>query len=516
MTKAIIYCRVSSDRQVKEGHGLESQEERCRNYAKSQGYQTIDVFRDEGESGGLFERTGMKQVLACLEQYLVEPEKVVVVFDDLKRFARDTEVHFALKKEIYSRNGRVESPNFRFEDTPDGKFVETVMAAHAELERNQNKRQVIQKMKARLEMGCWPFCSPPGLKHIKTEAYGKVPMPVEPIAGILKEAIEGYKDGLLLTLDEVRRFILRKYEQHGIDRKLSLRGVNDILTELLYTGWVEYLPWGVSLREGRGEGFISLETYKTVQEILRGKRKPRLRNDYNLDFPARGIVACMGCGKPLTASWNTGRNKRYPNYWCKSVGCQYRYKTMARKTLEGDFAVLLKKQEVPAGAFDLAADVLLDIWVQKKLEETAVIVQTDRKTAVLDGLITNLTARVARTSDETLVENYEKELKSLMAKKTELEVKDKGQRYTDEQFGTASRRVMETLKDPLAMWNSDEYEDKRIIADMYFDERPKYDYRSGFGTASLALPIAIIRDCEGEKERLVEMGGVEPPCELVF
>ena len=68
MTKAIIYCRVSSDRQVKEGHGLESQEERCRNYAKSQGYQTIDVFRDEGESGGLFERTGMKQVLACLEQ----------------------------------------------------------------------------------------------------------------------------------------------------------------------------------------------------------------------------------------------------------------------------------------------------------------------------------------------------------------------------------------------------------------------------------------------------------------
>ncbi len=39
--KAVIYCRVSSPKQVKEGHGLQSQETRCREYAKHKGYKVI-------------------------------------------------------------------------------------------------------------------------------------------------------------------------------------------------------------------------------------------------------------------------------------------------------------------------------------------------------------------------------------------------------------------------------------------------------------------------------------------
>jgi len=45
----------------------------------------------------------------------------------------------------------VECLNYRFEDTPEGKFVETVFAAQGQLEREQNGRQVRQKMQARVE-----------------------------------------------------------------------------------------------------------------------------------------------------------------------------------------------------------------------------------------------------------------------------------------------------------------------------------------------------------------------------
>ena len=491
-----------------EGHGNESQEQRCRAYADSKGYLVDKVFADDGVSGALFDRPKMKELIAYLDMF--PTVKFVIIFDDVSRFARDLKTHLLLRSELMSRGAKLECPNFSFEDSPEGEFAENISAASAQYDRQKNRRQVIQKMKARMEMGCWPLCLPPGLKYVKTESYGKVPMPDEPLAGIFKEAIEGYRDGLLLTLEEVRKFILGKYKQFGVNRKLSLRGTDDILKELLYTGWIEYPDWEVKLREGRGQGFISLETYRTVQEIMQGKRKPRLRSDYNLDFPARGIVACAGCGKPLTASWNTGRNKRYPNYWCKTAGCQYRYKTVARKTLEDGFAVLLKSEELPSGAFDLATEVLLDVWVQKKQEEDAIREQSEKRVAEFDGLITNLTTRVARTADENLVTNYEKEIRSLMSKKAELDKGDGGRKYTDEQFGTASRRVVDILKDPLGMWNSDEFEDKRIIAEMYFEERPRYDYISGFGTVSLALPIAIIRDFAEEKSSLVEMEGVEP------
>ena len=47
MPKSVIYCRVSSDRQVKEGHGLDGQELRCRKYSDEHGYEVAAVFRDE-------------------------------------------------------------------------------------------------------------------------------------------------------------------------------------------------------------------------------------------------------------------------------------------------------------------------------------------------------------------------------------------------------------------------------------------------------------------------------------
>lgn len=46
---AVIYYRVSSAKQVKEGHGLQSQEARCRDHARSMGYH---VEAPDDVSGG--------------------------------------------------------------------------------------------------------------------------------------------------------------------------------------------------------------------------------------------------------------------------------------------------------------------------------------------------------------------------------------------------------------------------------------------------------------------------------
>jgi len=87
--KAVIYCRVSSRSQELEGHGLESQETRCREYARSKGYYVEATFPDTITGGGDFmQRPGMVALLSYLD---AQPsENYVVIFDDLKRFARDT------------------------------------------------------------------------------------------------------------------------------------------------------------------------------------------------------------------------------------------------------------------------------------------------------------------------------------------------------------------------------------------------------------------------------------------
>src|SRR5919205_315204 len=120
MPKAVIYCRVSSDRQAKEGHGLDGQ----------------------GRGG-----------------------ECVVLIDDIKRLARDLIGHFTLRKAIQSRCATLESPSHKFGNEPEEVFVESIMAATAEFERNQNKRQVRNRMQARLEAGYWPFYPPPGYAY---------------------------------------------------------------------------------------------------------------------------------------------------------------------------------------------------------------------------------------------------------------------------------------------------------------------------------------------------------------
>lgn len=87
---ALIYCRVSSTKQKLEGSGLASQEHRCRQYAEGKGYAVEAVFPDDSSGGGDFmKRPGMRAMLAYLDAQKGTP--YVVIFDDLKRFARDTE-----------------------------------------------------------------------------------------------------------------------------------------------------------------------------------------------------------------------------------------------------------------------------------------------------------------------------------------------------------------------------------------------------------------------------------------
>src|SRR5206468_1433669 len=132
MPKAVIYCRVSSDRQVKEGHGLDGQELRCKRYAEQHGYEVVGVFRDEGVSGGVIDRKGMQDMLDFLNTH-ARKEECVVLIDDIKRLARDLIGHFTLRKAIQSCGAKLESPSHKFGNGPEEIFVESIMAATAEL-----------------------------------------------------------------------------------------------------------------------------------------------------------------------------------------------------------------------------------------------------------------------------------------------------------------------------------------------------------------------------------------------
>ncbi|MDW3225615.1 MAG: recombinase family protein [Paracoccaceae bacterium] len=203
--KLLIYCRVSSEGQEADGHGLESQETRCRQYAHSKGYDVVAAFPDTMTGGGDFvKRHGMVALLSFLD---AQPdEEFIVIFDALKRFARDRDFHFRLRQAFRDRNDRLECLNFTFDETPEDEFVETIFAAQGQLERKQNARQVGQKMTARMESGYWIHNPPVGYVYKKVSGRGRMLFQNPPFDDIVKQAFEGYASGRFETQAGVKRF----------------------------------------------------------------------------------------------------------------------------------------------------------------------------------------------------------------------------------------------------------------------------------------------------------------------
>jgi len=174
---------------MRDGDGLNSQHHRCLAHAAQRGYHVEKSFL-ESVSGGLdiTERPAIQDLLHYLDKHSASGNRYVVVFDDHKRFSRSTAIHILLKQELYKRGARIEFLNFSIDDqTPEGNFIDTMMAAQAQLEREQIGIQTKNKTRARLEKGFWPFRAPIGFKYVPSKTGGKELVFDEPVASEVRE-----------------------------------------------------------------------------------------------------------------------------------------------------------------------------------------------------------------------------------------------------------------------------------------------------------------------------------------
>lgn len=510
--KALIYCRVSSERQKNEGNGLDSQEHRCREYAEKKGYEVEEVFRDSFSGGGDFmKRPAMSEMLEYMDN---KPyNNYFVIFDDLKRLARDTEQYLKLRKGLQLRGAVVECPNFVFSDSPEGQYVETIMAAGAQLEREQNRRQVLQKMKARLEMGFYPFPSLPlGYKHIKLTASSNKVAPVDPEASVIREALEGYASGRFMEQLDVQKFLIGS----GIrgKRPIYLEQVKRILVQSsFYAGLVEHAEWEVSVRKGQHEPIIDLATHERIQDKLTGKTKTHVKKFLNPDFPLRRFVLCSECRKPLTSSWSTARNgDKRPYYRCNQTGCVRKNKSIHRDEIDKDFSDILGRIRPSEAMLNATKEIVKDVWIQK---EKGITAKKKRMSDELNSLgieRNRLLERLTKASDNNVVSVYENRLGEIAEKETVLKNSLMSFERHRPNIETALDIVFDFLRNPLDKWEKGDMAQKRLVLRLVFQGNLAYNKNSGFETAILSLPLRVFTLPLEQNACLVEMGGIEPPC----
>jgi site-specific DNA recombinase len=500
---ALIYCRVSSERQKNEGHGLDAQEHRCREYADQKGYRVETVFKDSFTGGGDFnKRPGMSDLLSYVNKNA--HKNYVVIIDDIKRFARDTGYHLELRKLLRLSGVTLESPNFIFDESPEGTCIETVMAAFSQLEREQNKRQVVQKQKARLERGYWPFYPPPGYKAMKDPVHGKLLTPIEPKASVIKEAFEGFASGRFQEQVDMQRFLREKDFCDG--KPVYLEKVKRLLERVIYAGYIEYPDWDVARRKGFHEPLISLETYERAQERLSGRTTTFARKDINEDFPVRGFILCSECLRPVTGSWTKGRKeRRFPYYWCKTENCKLRYKSIRKNDLEDAFESVLKKLKPKEEIVRLTSAIVLDAW-NKRMGRVDDLKRIQAKEILrIQAEIKTLLERVSKAKSEVVVEAYEKEIEKLSKREQVLQEQIVVLISPQKNFETALATVLCFLKSPITIWENGTLEDKRRVLKLVFAEKLVYSRETGFETAKLSIPLKVFELSAVSNSQDVEM-----------
>ena len=508
---AFIYCRVSSTKQVREGHGLESQEQRCRDYARYRGHKVIEVFRDEGVSGGLIDRPAMKDMLKRVANFSRKTQPVIIV-DDISRLARGMEAHIQLRTAIGGAGGKLESPSIEFGDDPDSMLVENLLASVSQHQRQKNAEQVVNRMKARVHAGYWVFSPVAGYRYDDVKGHGRLLVPDEPNATAIREAMEGFASGRFASQIEIKHF-LETFPTFPRNRRgeVNFYLVRRILTRSLYAGYIDVPKWNITLQPAKHEPLVSFETFQKVQERLNAKPAPIPQVETVADFPLRGFVTCATCDNPMTGAWSQGRTKRYAYYFCQTRGCPDRRTNIPKAKIETAFEALLKTLCPRPELFGVVRKMLAEHWDnrqhgaenrRKALEQE--VRQIERKTE-------DLMERVVDCDSPTLIKAYEKQIKKFETDRIRLIEQTTGSTKPRRKFEEGYRTACTFLANPWKLWASEHLDHKRMVLKLVFGGRVPYHPNDGYRTAIPTLPFKALAGFSMSREGLVEPRRIELP-----
>lgn len=325
MERAIAYIRVSTDRQAKDGTSLVTQRKRVLEYSAVKSYELIRQFVEEGESAKTDDRPVLQEMLQFCKKNRGRID--VLIFPKIDRFARYAADYHFLKGFLKDLGIRVESIDERFDDSPAGRFLESLLAATAQFDNDVRSERAFNGMKEAVSQGRWAWGAPRGYRNVRIGNKATIE-PDPGTAPLVAKVFEKLASGSARPLDA--RLWLTK---QGV--KVSRSQFYRMICNRAYIGTIE--AFGITQQAAPPFlPLVSEATFLKAREAFRPRRGPRTYQLDHPDFPLRGTVRCP-CGNFLTACWARGRSKRYPYYRCKDCSRV----NLGRALVEAKFSELL-------------------------------------------------------------------------------------------------------------------------------------------------------------------------------
>lgn len=513
--EAVLYVRVSSKRQSEEGHGLDGQEHRGREYCSYKDYTVAEVFSDAGISGGVTDRPGIKGMLRYLKKRrktLPPKVRLICVIDEVSRLARDIRGHLDLKDAIYDAGAVLESPGMEFGTDSNSILFEQTQAIFAEHHRRRNAEQVYNRMRARVLSGYYCFSPVYGFDYIDADGGGRVLAPKEPEASVVRETLEGFACGRFRSPTEVARF-LNNFPSvpKNIHGEVRLQRAIDMLKNPLYAGYITIKKWDVYLQPGKHTPIIDFAIWQKVQRRLEAPKSGAVRKDNSKDFVMRGFVSCPSCDRAMTAGWSkSGTGKKYPYYICQTRKCDRRGKSVNRNKMEGEFEALLQTLKPAPQIFAALRAIFADHWDTQKQRSQEIIQQAHVELETIRAQTSKLINRIVDTDDKRIITAYEDQIRVLDQRKTMLNETMAGRGGSTESFEKLYRTACAFLSNPKPLWDTGRYELRRLVLRLILPNPIQYCKNDGYRTSGIAEPLRLLQAFSTQGCGMVEPDGIEP------
>lgn len=310
---AVMYCRVSSKDQEKEGFSIPAQQKLLREYAEQRGFRVVEEFVDV-ETAKRAGRTSFTRMADWLRQNARTCRTVLVEKTDrLYRNVKDwveldgmnLEIHLIKENVVLSDDSRSHE-----------KFIHGIKVLMAKNFIDNLSEEAKKGLAEKARQGIWPSRAPLGyLNHVRPDGKHVI-VPDPELAPVIKRIFELYETGnySLVTITKAAKkegLHFRKSKQ-----ALPRTSIHTILQNRLYTGDFE---WHGVRYVGIHQPLIAHDTYERVQAILEG-RAMSSRHDGAREFLFSGLIRCGVCAAEEDPHLLVGeiKKQKYIYYRCEN------------------------------------------------------------------------------------------------------------------------------------------------------------------------------------------------------
>jgi site-specific DNA recombinase len=303
--RAVLYARVSSKEQEKEGFSIPAQLKLLKDYAAREGLSAIQEYVDV-ETAKQTGRTNFSEMIAFLRANprvrIILVEKTDRLYRNLKDWVMldeiDVEIHLVKEGAILSRDSKSSE-----------KFMHGIKVLMAKNYIDNLSEETRKGMLEKAEQGIWPSAAPLGYRNVDGANGKRVIEPDPDIAPHVTKMFEWYASGGLALRDVAKKARASGFSYRKSGKSVPTSTVHKILRNRLYMGEFE---WNSRLYKGSHQPLVTRDLWERVQDMMDGRNSSKHRRVKH-DFAFSGLIACGHCGCSIVGEI---KKQRYIYYHC--------------------------------------------------------------------------------------------------------------------------------------------------------------------------------------------------------